>query len=129
MIRVFTTRTFNRFARKNGIDNRSLCHAIERAMSGLIDVGLGAGLIKQRVARPGKGKSGGFRTIIAFKSERFACFLHGFAKSDQSNIDREDLSRLQDLASELLKLSANKLEQLIADENLIEVTCHDKAIS
>jgi len=40
------------------IDDR-LCEAVERAESGLIDANLGGGLIKQRVARLGQGRSGG----------------------------------------------------------------------
>ena len=41
--------------------------AIETAGRGLIDADLGGGLIKQRVARPGQGKRGGFRMMIAFR--------------------------------------------------------------
>ena len=44
-----------RFARREGITDRSLLEAIERAESGLIDADLGDGLIKQRIARKGKG--------------------------------------------------------------------------
>jgi hypothetical protein len=38
--------------------------AIDRADRGLIDADLGGGLIKQRVARSGQGKTGGYRTIV-----------------------------------------------------------------
>ncbi len=64
-MRVFKTRWFARFAKREDISNDCLADAIARAERGLIDADLGGGLIKQRVARPGKGKSGGYRTLIA----------------------------------------------------------------
>jgi len=52
---------------------KSLVAAIETAKRGLIDADLGGGLIKQRVARPGQGKRGGFRMLIGFRSDRSFC--------------------------------------------------------
>ncbi len=98
-------------------------------MRGLVDADLGSGLIKQRIARPGQGKSGGFRTILVFKNEGFACFLYGFAKSDQGNIDDADLKLLRRLAAELLRYSKDEIEILVADGNLIEVKCHAETLS
>ncbi len=46
-----------------------LCEAVARAGRGLIDADLGAGLIKQRVARPGAGRAGGYRTLSFFRAE------------------------------------------------------------
>jgi len=66
-LRVFQTKSFARFAIKSGIDDHALCKAVINAENGLIDADLGGGVIKQRVARKGEGKSGGFRTIILFK--------------------------------------------------------------
>lgn len=67
-----------------------LCEAIERAERGLIDADLGAGLIKQRVARPGAGRSGGYRTLIFFRAETRAVFAFGFAKSDLANLEDDE---------------------------------------
>jgi hypothetical protein len=44
-----------------------LCRFSYNAENDLIDANLGGGVIKQRVARDGEGKSGGFRTLILFK--------------------------------------------------------------
>lgn len=52
-MRVFVTKAFRRFQRKERIDDETLCEAISRAELGLIDADLGSGLIKQRVARVG----------------------------------------------------------------------------
>jgi hypothetical protein len=47
----------------------------------LIDADLGGGVIEQRIARPGKGKSGGFRAMILYKRATKAVFVYGFAKN------------------------------------------------
>jgi hypothetical protein len=67
------------------IDDR-LCEAVERAESGLIDANLGGGLIKQRVARLGQGRSGGYRAVVAYRRLGRAVFLYGFAKNERDNI-------------------------------------------
>ena len=73
-MRVFKTKWFRRFARKEKISDKTLCEAIERAEQGLIDADLGDNIIKQRIARPNEGRSGGYRTIIAFQVRRFILF-------------------------------------------------------
>jgi len=90
-VQVFKTKDFARFARKEKIDDDALCGGVRRAGRGLIDADLGGGLIKQRVARKGQGRSGGFRTIIAYRSTKRAVFLHGFAKSAKDNISDDEL--------------------------------------
>ncbi len=101
-VRVFKTRAFGRFARKERLEDRALCEAIERAERGNVDADLGGGFIKQRVARPGQGRSGGFRTLIAYRSETRAVFLFGFAKSDLDNISNREVQELRKAAAEIL---------------------------
>ena len=84
-MRVFVTKAFNRFARSERISVDRLQEAVGRAGRGLVDADLGGGLIKQRVARPRQGRSGGYRTVIAFRWLDRAVFLHGFAKSERDN--------------------------------------------
>lgn len=79
-MRVYKTKWFARFAKRERISDEALCEAIERAEQGLIDADLGGGLIKQRVARLGGGKSGGYRTIVAYRAKNVAIFLSAFAK-------------------------------------------------
>ena len=67
-MRIFKNKPFARFARKCEISDSELCQAIKDADCGLIDANLGGGVIKQRIARKGSGKSGGFRTMILFKA-------------------------------------------------------------
>jgi hypothetical protein len=53
-VQIFKLKTFARFARRERISDVSLYDAIDRAERGLVDADLGGGLIKQRVARPGR---------------------------------------------------------------------------
>ncbi len=94
---------------------------MERAESGLVDADLGGGVIKQRVARTGQGKSGGYRTLILFRQGDRAIFAFGFAKSGQANISKADLALLRDTASEALEWSAGELDRLVASGTLVEI--------
>jgi hypothetical protein len=60
-------------------------------MRGPIDADLGGQIIKQRVARPGQGRRGGFRRLLGFGTDR-AVFLFGFAKNERENIDSDQLA-------------------------------------
>ncbi len=66
-VRIYKSKWFVRFAKKERIADAKLCEAIENAEKGLIDADYGDGLIKQRIARPGEGKSAGYRSIILFR--------------------------------------------------------------
>jgi hypothetical protein len=79
-VRLFKLKAFARFQRQEGIADKTLSKAIGSAEGGLVDADLGGGLIKQRVARPGQGKRGGFRTIVAYRRGSRAVFLFGFAQ-------------------------------------------------
>lgn len=94
---------------------------MRRAERGLIDADLGGGVIKQRVARPGKGKSGGYRTLILFRQGDRAIFAFGFAKSAQANISKADLALLRNAATEALGWSGEELDRLVASGALVEI--------
>jgi hypothetical protein len=128
-VRGFVTRQFNRFARSERVTDERLCEAIGRAEGGLIDADLGGGLIKQRVARPGQGRSGGFRTVIAYRRLGRAVFLHGFAKNERDNIDADDLARLKKLAAIYLGATMNELEAWCEEGELKEVMCDGEEVS
>ena len=124
-MRVFTTKWFQRFARKQGIHDRELCQAVSRAEQGSIDADLGGGIIKQRVARQGGGRSGGFRTVIAYRSNERSLFMYGFAKNAQDNISRDDLKRLRRAAAEALAFHDRIVQKLITDDKWAEVCCDE----
>lgn len=80
-MRIFKNAWFERFARKQKLEDAALRDAIQRAEQGLIDADLGGGVIKQRVARPGQGKSGGYRTIILYRQSHRAFFIYQNARN------------------------------------------------
>jgi hypothetical protein len=94
---------------------------VQRAEAGLIDADLGGGVIKQRVARPGQGKSGGYRTLILFRQGDRAIFAFGFAKSGQANISKADLALLKEAAAEALGWSGKELDRLVVAGTLKEI--------
>ena len=122
-MRVFKTRAFERFARKERIGNTSLCEAIERAERGVVDADLGGQVIKQRVARAGQGRSGGYRTLIAYRSAARSVFIFGFAKNVQDNIDSNELTELRKAAAEMLGWTDNEVAALVAAGKWTEINC------
>jgi hypothetical protein len=124
-VRIFKTKWLARFVRRERIADASLREAIARAERGLVDADLGGGLIKQRVARQGKGRSGGYRMIVAYRARGRAVFLFGFAKNEQENIDPDELLSLREIAADWLAADAAKIAQALESEFLQEIEPHD----
>lgn len=123
--RLFLTKAFARFARHEAIEAETLRDAIRRADRGQVDADLGGGLIKQRVARPNAGRSGGYRTIVAIRFGERAVFLHGFAKNEADNVDTAELAALKQLSGIMLALSDAEIASLLRSGALREITCDD----
>ncbi|HEY4168371.1 MAG TPA: type II toxin-antitoxin system RelE/ParE family toxin [Reyranella sp.] len=120
-MRLFKTKPFARFAAKEGIRDSVLRDVIRRAEAGLIDADLGGGVIKQRLARQGQGKSGGFRSIILFRRGATAFFVYGFAKNDRDNIDRQELRAFRLLATEMLEMNEPALGAALKNGTIMEI--------
>ena len=120
-MRAFKTKAFSRFARKERIVDDKLREALNRAELGLVDADLGGHLIKQRVPRGGEGRSGGYRTIIVFKSGERAVFVFGFAKNDQDDLSPAALEIYKEAARDYLSLPENELDELVRQGTLQEV--------
>jgi hypothetical protein len=120
-VRVFKTRWFRRFARRERIADDALRDAVDRAKRGLVDADLGGGLIKQRVARLGEGKSGGYRTIVVFRSGGRAIFVFGFAKSVRTSLEPNELRGYQKFAKAYLAKSEREIDGYVASGALTEV--------
>ena len=127
-MQTFKTKAFARFAEREGLEDAALCEAVRRTGSGLIDADLGGGVIKQRIARKGGGRSGGFRMIVLFRRGELAFFVYGFAKSDRENLRRDELATYRLLADEYLSLNGAGLAAAQATGAIIEVECNDQAI-
>jgi hypothetical protein len=127
-VKVFKTKWFRRFARREGIADETLCEAVARAVHGQIDADLGSGVIKQRIARKGQGRSGGYRSLIVYRAEDRAIFVFGFAKSEREDLEPDELRDLRKTAKLLLAYDAEQLEEAVVNDELWEVRCDGDAL-
>lgn len=128
-MRIFKNAWFVRFARTQKISDDTLFDAIMRAESGQVDSDLGGGVLKQRLARPGQGKSRGYRTIILLREGHRAFFVYGFAKSERENIRKDEEEQFKKMASHVLGLSEAQLNILMANGQIEEVKRNDEKVS
>jgi hypothetical protein len=118
---IYKTKPFARFARRARISDADLRETATLVNQGSIDADLGGGVIKQRLARAGEGKSGGARCIILFRFQDRAVFVHGFEKKDFGNIRPNELEAFRELADVVLGYSETEIRKRAADGALIEV--------
>ena len=128
-MRIFATRRYARFARREGVTNADLREAARRAENGLVDADLGGGVIKQRIARRHAGKSGGFRSVVIFRAGDRAIFVYGFAKSMRATIRPDELVAFKRLAAEMLSYDDAALAKAVANGALEEVGPDEQDLS
>jgi hypothetical protein len=105
-----------------GLSDSRLRDAIERAQRGLVDADLGGHLIKQRVAREGQGKSGGFRVLVALDPKTRGVFLLAFAKSGKSNVTPDELESLKTIAAGWVAAGEAAIDQSVNEKILEEIS-------
>ena len=122
MPEVYKGKKFGRFAKKAHLSDVELWKAAQEANDGLIDADLGGGVIKKRIARPGEGKSGGARSIIVFRRNDLAVFVHGFEKKNTANIGLRELEALRRLAQQILGYTSAELGEKVEEGALLRIT-------
>jgi hypothetical protein len=127
-MRVFKTKAFARFARKEGISNTKLSDAVLEIEMGLYEADLGGGLFKKRVARPGEGKSGGHRTAVAYREGMRSVFLHGFPKNNKGNLSDLELKELKKVAKSFLQFSDADMAKALNEGEIREVNYAEEKI-
>lgn len=120
-MRILKTKWFTRYARKEKITDNQLKNAIIDLQNGLIDCDYQDGVMKQRIARSGQGKSGGYRSIILYQSNSDYFFVFCYAKNEKSDLTDKELKAFKDLSKEYLRLSDTEIQELIASNEFIEV--------
>ncbi len=128
-MRVFKTKWFVRFARKEDISDKKLIDAVREAENGLNDGDLGGGLIKKRVSRTGKGKRGGYRIILVFRAGDRSVLVFGFPKNAKANLNAVELDAYQKLAQIYLSFSVAGLTKALGEGELEEVDYNGEKIS
>ncbi len=127
-MRVFKTKWFSRFARQEDIEDAKLIEAVQNLEHGLVDADYGGGLIKQRIARGGEGKSGGYRSIIAFKSGTRSIFVFAFQKSEKQNLTQIEVREYKKAAAVYFEMTEAQISLAIDRKELIEVKYDAKKI-
>lgn len=120
-MRIFKSKWFAKFARKEEISDEKLIQAVKNADAGNIDADYGGGVLKQRIARPKEGKSGGYRSIILYRKGEKAFFVYGFAKNVMENIDKADVQGFKKLAKVMLSASERQVEIMLEKGEIEEV--------
>lgn len=124
-MRVFKTRAFARWARREGVSDRLLRGAVADIAAGLVDADLGGGVYKKRLARPGQGKRGGYRVLLACRRGDRLVFIVGFAKKDQDNLAPTELAAVRQYAATVLDLGPDDLDEAARTQALVEID-HDQ---
>lgn len=120
-MKIYKTKTFARWQKKEGLDNSDLYKAILEMNSGLIDATLGKNLYKKRVAKPGLGKRSSYRTIVASKVGSIWFFMFGFSKNDKDNINLKEQEALITYSQQLFRCNSEELEKLVIKQIIFEV--------
>jgi hypothetical protein len=81
---------FHRWAEGEGLTDAKLRQAALEIENGLVNARLGGFLVKKRVRAAGRGKRGGYRTIVAHRQGDRLVFLHGFDKNEKDNISSRE---------------------------------------
>ena len=118
---ICKTRNFARWARKSGLPDSLLIMAVHEIQRGLLEADLGGGIVKKRIALPGRGKRGSTRTLLATNRNDRWFFVFGFEKNERIDISENELESLKKLAKDLLGLTAAKIAGALGDGSLVEV--------
>lgn len=120
-MRVFKTKLFSKWAKKENLLDSLLCQAIVEIEQGLFDASLGGRVYKKRIGTKGKGKRGGTRSILAYQASNRVFFIYGYAKDKKSDLSYDELKIAKALATELLEMTPVELTILLDQGKLIEV--------
>ena len=119
-MRYFKKPWFKRFAEKEGISDDDLKTLVAEMEAGTVHASLGGDVYKQRLARKGEGKSGGYRTLLFFRSGERVFFHYAYAKSDRANITQRELVALKDAAEVYMQMTPEDLTAAVKAKELFE---------
>jgi len=125
-VRIFKNKAFNKWAQGEGLDDQRLFAAALEVAEGVVEASLGKKIFKKRIALKGRGKSGSFRTIIAFQQGSHLYYIFGFAKNARSTVKNKALRDLQDLAKVYFALTDKQLDEAVTARKLFEVKNNER---
>jgi Uncharacterized protein conserved in bacteria len=124
-MRILKTPWFSRFAEKESLVDESLIVVVDQLEAGLFDADLGSGVYKQRLARPGQGKSGGYRVLVCFRQGMRCFFVYGFPKSSRGNMTVGEKNDLKKLAKILFAMTDEQLDASVKAGAFQEITSEE----
>ena len=74
-----------------------------------------------RLARLGEGKSGAYRVILFFKSEKRTFFVYSFAKADRRNITKKELKDFRKRAKIYFAMTNEEIRDRLKKRAWIEI--------
>jgi hypothetical protein len=116
----FQTKSFKKWAGKEGIPVEKLLDAVDRIDKNLGIVDLGSDLYKVRIAK-NKGKSGGYRTIMIYKKDFRSLFIYGFGKNQKDNITEKELNEAKKYAQDFLSYSEDYVKSLLENKSIFSL--------
>jgi len=112
---------FSKSAKEHDLSAADLLKVAQEIEAGLVDARLGGFLIEKRIASRSRGKSSGFRTIIAYKQHDRLIFLHGFAKSESSNISNREQVALSKLSNIYMQFDKTQIAEMVEKKLILEI--------
>lgn len=127
-MRVFALPQVTRLLRKERLRNAALCAVAREVVAGRLGTGeadLGDGLWKKRLARPGEGKSGGYRAVVAYRRPRSdrVLFAFLFAKNAAATLTPAGHEVLAKAAAAFVGATDAQLGALLETGDVREVRC------
>jgi hypothetical protein len=120
-VRIFKNTWFDRFARKAGISDNDLKAIVADLENGIWDASYGGDVYKKRAARAGEGKSGGYRAIIIFRTDKITYYTYGFPKSKKDDITDKEEAKLKVRAKNFFNLTDDQIKTRVDNGSLIEI--------
>lgn len=120
------TREFAKWAAKHSVSTADLAATLNEIEAGSFEADLGGHVIKKRIRFRGQGKSGSGRTLLCFKQDDRAIFIHGYAKNEKANVSKKELVAFRRVAEILLVLSSDQIAHSVNTGTFIEVTNNEE---
>lgn len=128
-MKVYLVPQVAKVMRKARLPHTALCRIAVEVLTGRLNAGeadLGDGLFKKRMARPGGGKSGGYRVIVAYRAPTTSrvLFAFMFAKSVAATLTPDGHEALALAASAFFSADEAQVAALLASGRVQGVECH-----
>lgn len=121
ILKIYMVKAFQKWFRKQCVDNDTLFKVVQEIQDGLVDADLGNFLYKKRISISGRGKRAGARILVAYKENDKIFFLHGFAKNEKGNVTNQEKRALYEYVNMYMGFNDYQLNESIKKGELLEI--------